>query len=281
MRYLIAIILTLTASSAWGQGHYLGGRPVTLVRVYVGDVNAAWASTSSCIPCNAVCRDVRKINAELKRVGGNGYRVGFVESPDVDIVILKAPEGAATPYTETVRDGRVIRVKRGYTAPVETWVREVAPWPIVERRVSYVAPVVRETVRYSTPVYTAPRYVAPYRARWTFPGDLRSHLITHGYSPSYLSTLSYSQMLALHDSDHDRGRVTPWGQQRWPIAQAAPVVSYAPPVRYAAPYYRSGGGSSYRQSSGFQMFGIPIMGSYRSGSSGGSFASACPGGVCP
>lgn len=64
-----------------------------------------------------------------------------------------------------------------------------------------------------------------------------------------------------------------------PVIYAAPRVVYAAP-RYAAPY-RSAGGSSYRQSSGFQMFGIPIMGSYRSGSSGGSYSSACPGGICP
>jgi hypothetical protein len=104
--------------------------------------------------------------------------------------------------------------------------------------------------RYSGPIRTAgPTWsIDGTPARSASRGYLIQHLSrTHGYSVSYLQGLSQSQLIALHDNDHNSGRVTAQGHQRW---TAPAPVRYAPqPVRYSAPQqyyastpYRGGGG---------------------------------------
>jgi len=92
-------------------------------------------------------------------------------------------------------------------------------------------------------VYVQP-LVSEYKARWTFPGDLTTHLqTTHGQN---VSGMSVADQLKLHDSLHDGSVVS-----RTVTKSVAPVVSY-PAVRM--PVVRS----------------VPVYST-----------SNCPGGVCP
>jgi len=50
---------------------------------------------------------------------------------------------------------------------------------------------------------------------WTWPGDLKSHLLNgHGHSPEELAGLSQSELRALHDNDHNGASVRAVSQPR-------------------------------------------------------------------
>lgn len=92
-------------------------------------------------------------------------------------------------------------------------------------------------------VYVQP-VVSEYKARWTFPGDLTTHLqTTHGQS---VSGMSVADQLRLHDSLHDSAPKT-----SYQVVRSAPVVSY-PVARMP------------------QVRTVPMYST-----------SNCPGGVCP
>lgn len=91
-------------------------------------------------------------------------------------------------------------------------------------------------------VYVQP-VVSEYKARWTFPGDLTTHLqTTHGQS---VAGMSVADQLRLHDSLHD----------------SAPKTSYQ--VVRSAPVVRS----------------VPMYSTSRTTTK--TTTSNCPGGVCP
>lgn len=99
---------------------------------------------------------------------------------------------------------------------------------------------------------------------WTYPGNSRSDIIAHlqsgehrgKFSRSWLESLSYQQLLSLHDHDH-------LGQVQWQyVDRSAPAL----PRRYSPPVQRRSPGAI----GGFfqNLFGSP-------GSSN------CPNGRCP
>lgn len=66
------------------------------------------------------------------------------------------------------------------------------------------------------------------QTRWTYPSDVRSHLISeHKLNPGLLDGMTQAQMEAVHDALHDAE-----------VAKAAkvPVVDVQPPARTVAPY---------------------------------------------
>ena len=86
---------------------------------------------------------------------------------------------------------------------------------------SVTAPVRRAVA--SAGVSSVPRDPRP--GHWSFPGDIRSHLMRppHNFSAADLAGLSYEQLLTLHDLNHERG----YRPQRM-IQQ--PRTTYAAPV---------------------------------------------------
>lgn len=91
-----------------------------------------------------------------------------------------------------------------YLPPVEFV--ETLP-PIVER-VEYIEParVVQRVERRSTSarVNARPQLVFSNQTKWSWPGDLREHMRReHGLSAATLAELSDSQVMALHDWEHD------------------------------------------------------------------------------
>lgn len=262
------------------------------IRAYVKHPQEAWSGSSDCAPCNRFCTDLRTRNAEIRTLGGNGWPTGYSEAGKA-VVILRSMDGEPAPYFVPVVNGleqadkKIVGYKGDLDAVLRLWpgqtttVRGVIPAAEkVEVQRTFVdeepqariqTRVIREVVR--VPVYqAAPRVTVQanaYTPHWTWPGiissgdrigSLREHLaLTHGYSLAWLNTLSADQLEALHDNDHDSGRVTPYGVQRWPVQTAAVIRSPPTLQRYRASGINIGG---------FQM------GSY-------SYRSNCPGGVCP
>jgi hypothetical protein len=285
MKLLVRLIpLTLLAVASSVEAADWSG-----IRVYVGHPQEAWSGSSTCAPCNRFCADLRAYNRRLKELGGTGWRIGYTESgaggrPN-RIVILRAMDDDATPSFVGVLNGvetaaridgydaadpartidAILRLDPIGTKPVEAPARTPPP----PRTLSDAEPprqritIVRETIREvapSTPLATpftpsarsAPRLSA-YTPHWTWPGDLRDHLHrTHGYARRWLDSLTRDELEALHDRDHDSGRVTPAGTQRWGAS--------AQPVR--------------ARSSGVELLGLPVYQQWTT-------RSACPGGICP
>jgi len=66
--------------------------------------------------------------------------------------------------------------------------------------------VMATPVSYHTPIQSS-------GPNWTWPGDLRTHLLSHGHSPEELAGLSHSEMVALHNNDHNGMRsMSSWAQ---------------------------------------------------------------------
>lgn len=255
------------------------------IRAYVKHPQEAWSGSSSCAPCNLFCADLRKRNSEIRTLGGNGWPTGYSESGKA-VVILRAMDGEPVPYFVPVVEGieqaekKVVGYKGDIDAVLKLWpgktttVRGTIPAAEkIEVQRTFVdeqpqtrvqTRIVREIVRVPVAVPSATYSVSAYTPHWTWPGDLRQHLaLTHGYSLAWLNTLSADQLEALHDKDHDSGRVTPYGVQRWPV-QTAAVIRAPPAIQrsYAA--------------SGLQFGGFRV-----GGYSMGVRSSNCPGGVCP
>ncbi len=284
------ILLTILATSA--QAEWSG------IRAYVKHPQEAWSGSSDCAPCNRFCSDLRKRNTEIRTLGGNGWLTGYSEAGKA-IVILRAMDGEPVPYFVPVVDGveQIDKKLVGYQGNIDVVLKL---WPgktttikgtlpavekievqrtFVDEEAAIVPPVrtrvIREIVR--VPTYQAAPLattysVNAYSPHWTWPGDLKSHLVKHGYSLAYLNTLTMDQLEALHDKDHDSGRVTPYGVQRWAL-QSQPayqpmVVAYTP-MRVTPAY------QTQRYSSGINIGGFRI-GGYSTG-----YRSNCPGGVCP
>jgi len=284
------ILLTLLSTSAHAE--WSG------IRAYVKHPQEAWSGSSDCAPCNRFCSDARTRNSEIRTLGGKGWPVGYREQGNA-IVILRAMDGEPVPYFVPVVDGveqvdkKVLGYKGDIDAVLKLWpgktttIRGTLPAvekievqrTLVDEEAAVLPPVrtriVREIVR--VPSYQAvpltPTYsVNAYTPHWTWPGDLKSHLVKHGYSLAYLNTLTMDQLEALHDRDHDSGRVTPYGVQVRPIQQTFAVASapvYYAPMRVMPAY------QTQRYSSGINIGGFRI-GGYSTG-----VRSNCPGGVCP
>ena len=111
------------------------------------------------------------------------------------------------------------RVLEGYTTrdAFYSWVKPTGPSATgaVARGVAAV-PVVSSVPRDPRP------------GHWSFPGDIRSHLMRppHSFSAADLAGLSYEQLLTLHDLNHENG----YRPQR---------VLSQPRTTYAAPVYQS------------------------------------------
>lgn len=284
------------------------------IRVYLGEPRAAWSGESDCGPCNRFCADLRAYNRNLKSLGGKGWRVGYSEEGSDGqpnrIVLLKAMPDEATPYFVPVLRGVEDRTKRinGYggeypanvesiiaidplgsapvgtpssysarrTVPLAATLSDDEPRPAAKTVVVYRDRIVEKPVYVERKVYaTPPRVQNTYTPHWTWPGDLRAHLVAHGWPASYVNSLSMDQMEALHDRCHDTRRVNPDGTQNRPIASAstarARTYSTVTPSRSVA-------------TSGVQIFGAPIFGTYSTRSSAPPMVrswSACPGGRCP
>jgi hypothetical protein len=249
------------------------------LRAYVGHPQEAWSGSSSCEPCNRFCSDLRRYNRRLKSLGGKGWRVGYAEAGGGEpnrIVVLRAMDGESVPYFVGVLDGveidrridgydpadpardidAILRLDPLGTKIVEPKTSRPAPSP---RTLSDVDPSVaaprRATVVHEVVPRLPPARTAAYAPHWTWPGDLREHLArSHGYSRTWLGSLTRDELEALHDRDHDSGRVTPRGIQRWPAAAPVPAVR--------------------RESLDMKLLGVPL---YRQTTS----RSACPGGICP
>jgi hypothetical protein len=164
--------------------------------------------------------------------------------------LVQQPDGTYAAKTVTIYRDRVVE-KPVYIERTRTvYVEKPKPPPPVIIATRTQVPIIQGGPGYSP--------------HWTWPGSLKEHLVAHGYSRAYLDGLTVDQMERLHDADHDSGRVTSYGAQRWPAAYgAAPRPAAAAPVR------------AYARSSGVQVLGAPIVGTYRQG------WSACPGGRCP
>ena len=98
--------------------------------MYVDDPRAAWNETSRCPPCNQACGDLSRF------VPGTSWRVGYTQyKPDGTanhIVIMKALPGEATPYFESILNGRSVRVVEGYRGNVEE-ITGLYPGPKITR----------------------------------------------------------------------------------------------------------------------------------------------------
>lgn len=220
----------------WGAGW-------TGLRVCVGDPIHAVRGDSDCGPCNRVVSDLRAYTR------GTKWKVGFSEFTNGvpnDIAIVRAAQDQPTPYVEVVVDGSVTRIVSGYRGDLEQEVLRLYPLPLA---------------RVTKPPVTSSRTSVARSAgpTWTWPGDLKSHLwMEHGYAMSWLDTLSTAELVALHDNAHNARAIT-----------ATPTIRS---FRTVAPTYYSA--PSHYQSSGVHAFGVPLFGTYRSGST-------CPGGICP
>lgn len=318
---------------------------VEQVYCYLSDPAAAWAGTSDCQPCNLFCAELRARNATLVSWGYRPWLIGYTgRRPDGQtnrIVLLQAEADKPRPYFVRVVNGVKIEadVIVGYDESdprkdlnairALAGGRRVAPPqpPVVGPPQPTPQPTPTPTPPQPQPPAPQPGPVDPdveafgstfpvsYRAQWTWPmgESLKQHLMReHGWPRSYVDSLSPDQLKALHDRDHNSGRVTPYGQQRWAapattmrargavvVSAPAPQVVYAAPptvvyetrattpivyaappapVYAAAPYRASSGG--YRSSTTWRgPFGVPLWGQTRSYSGGGY--SACPGGICP
>lgn len=284
------VVLTLIASTA--SAEWSG------IRTYVKHPQEAWSGSSDCAPCNRFCSDLRKRNTEIRALGGGGWPTGYSETGKA-VVILRAMDGEPVPYFVPVVDGVEQLDKKivGYKGDIDTVLRL---WPGKTTTVRGTVPavekievqrtfvdeepqariqtrVIREVVR--VPVYQAvPRQtttysVNAYMPHWTWPGDLRSHLVKHGYSLAYLNTLTMDQLEALHDADHDSGAVTPYGVRVKPI-QSQGITYAAAPVVYTPMRYYPARTQSYASS------GINI-GGFRMGAYSYGVRSNCPSGTCP
>lgn len=246
----------------------------TGIRVYVGDTRLAWSGESDCGPCNRFCADLRAYNRGAKAAGGKGWRIGYAEvgtdgAPN-QIVILAAMPDEATPYFCSVKNGiqgeriegydpdsgktidAILRLHPAGTKPVGLM------RPARSSLTDEEPPRPRLLMQRTAPVYVVRQSQADgYQPHWTWPGQIKRHLAkSHGYSMAWLDTLSPDQLERLHDGDHDSGRVTPYGVQRWPVQASRPMPMPRPSI----------------QTAGVQVFGAPLIGTYRS---------ACPGGQCP
>lgn len=71
--------------------------------------------------------------------------------------------------------------------------------------------VVDQGIAISTPTLIVQRQPGP---TWTWPGNLRTHLISHGYSSDEIADLSQDALRILHDNEHNGyGRMTNTVQQ--------------------------------------------------------------------
>lgn len=282
----VGLSLAFLAYCAWaGRIETAEGAEWSGIRAYVKHPQEAWSGSSDCAPCNRFCADLRTRNSEIRALGGNGWPTGYSEAGKA-VVILRAMDGEPVPYFVPVVEGveqldrKIVGYKGDIDAVLKLWpgktttVRGVIPAAEkIEVQRTFVddqpqtraqTRIVREIVRVPVAVPSATYSVSAYTPRWTWPGDLRQHLaLTHGYSLSWLNTLSADQLEALHDKDHDSGRVTPYGVQRWPVQTAA--VIRAPPMAQRS-YAASG-----LQFGGFRVGGYSM----------GVRSSNCPGGVCP
>ena len=135
------------------------------------------------------------------------------------IVILRAMESEPTPYFVGVLRGVETGQRiQGYDPadrsrsidailqldPIGT--KPVAPQSPLRGTLSDDEPpparVIREVRRAESPARTTDAYTP----HWTWPGDLKAHLVrSHGYSRAWLDRLTIDQLEALHDADHDSG----------------------------------------------------------------------------
>jgi hypothetical protein len=208
-----------------------------------------------------------------------------------------------------------VRVRYVQPPPIENRTTYVRPPPVT--RTVYLAPSVRETVDYvdesgcpcppgcPTPAYSyaprayvpvAPPYAAPvYRApaiyaaplyfagqaQWSWPGDLRRHMVEHGYSAAFVGSLSNAQLIALHNQDHNENRVSRMGHQNWPanVGRAYAAVGAGPVTGYVTTP------AAASRTSGFNLLGMPVYQGYSAGSARPAMTygvrGGCPGGRCP
>jgi hypothetical protein len=74
----------------------------------------------------------------------------------------------------------------------------------------------------AAPVYSAPMVPRdPRPGHWSFPGDIASHLRTHGIDPT---GMTYEQMLTAHDLAHEQGWRPSRGYVRSVVRYSTPVV---------------------------------------------------------
>lgn len=129
-----------------------------------------------------------------------------------------------------VRSSSIVRSTRVYSVPTVT----VVP--------SYSTQIA--TYSAATPIYSSRPRISYSGAQWTWPGNLKSHLMAeHSYSAQQLAGLSHSELVALHNTDHNSGS--------------------------SGTRFRSS--NNFRSSGNFRPF--HRRGLFRS--------SSCPGGVCP
>lgn len=257
----------------------------TCLEIVVGEPAEAWAGTSDCAPCNRICRDVKGYTT----FAGSRWlvAVGSHKMPDgraAHIAIVKSMPGEATPFFQRVESGKVTKRLNGYDGKVQS-VIDLYPGTLetVNVRVNRVsvseAPVTVARSQ-SVPVYAVRGGGSDITFHRNIDGksigsfadwEIRDHLVQHGYGRDYLDSLNRQQLIALHDSDHDSGRVGQFGQINWGPYPVAPVTTSNYRPVYQSNYQTT---PSYSYcSQGFQILGQPIMGSY-------SYGSTCPGGIC-
>lgn len=105
--FVCAILLATSSAHAGWTG----------VRIFIGDPKAAWDGTSDCAPCNRFCADLARYTR------GTDWRVGFSEQRreggDNHFALLRALPDEATPYFESVRDGKSVKILEGYRGDIQ------------------------------------------------------------------------------------------------------------------------------------------------------------------
>lgn len=154
----------------------------TGVVIYVDDPRAAWNESSSCHPCNHEVGDVARF------VIGTGWRVGFtLYRPDGTpnhIVIQRALPGEAVPYTEGVRDGRIVGRMEGYRGGVQS-VIDLYPGPKVLKMQDAYGNTVTLGAGYSGGYGSLAGYGSSPRADYSYGGSYTGFGYGVSYSNSY------------------------------------------------------------------------------------------------